>query len=290
MPELPEVEHLRLTLVPRLLGRSFSAARVHRRDVIIGPQDPPGGFSRSRRRRRPRGLSPGSLLVGATIRDLHRTGKQLAIVAEDGRAVCIHLGMSGQLRWRESESPYRRAEHEHLTWRLDDGSRLIFRDPRRFGGVWLFDSLADLQARRWSGLGPDAMTITADQLLAALAGSHRPLKAALLDQSVIAGVGNIYADEALFAARLSPLRSAADVRPAEASVLVRAIQTIMQASIASGGSTLRDYVDGNGRLGTNQSRFAVYGRAGDRCFACGRALRALQVAQRTTVMCSGCQD
>jgi formamidopyrimidine-DNA glycosylase len=288
MPELPEVEHLRLSLIPRLVGHSVLAAQVHRREVVVVPGDPASGFSRARRGARPRRLGPNALLVGGTIASLQRTGKQLAVVAADGRAACIHLGMSGQLRWHGSAA-YRRARHEHITWRLEEGSRLAFRDPPRFGGVWLFPSFEELQEARWAALGPDALSLTPEELAERIAGSRRAIKAALLDQGVAAGVGNIYADEALFQAGVSPLRPARRLSRSELEALAGAIRGVMRASIGSGGSTLRDYLDGEGRHGTNQLRFAVYGRAGQPCVSCGRPLRALKVAQRTTVMCRACQ-
>ncbi len=289
MPELPEVEHLRLSLLPRLLGRTFTVARVHRRDVVVAPGDPPGGFARAKSTARPRRLDAVSLLVGAPIAELRRTGKQLAIIADDGRTACIHLGMSGQLRWHAPDGNRRNATHEHLTWRLDDDSTLVFRDPRRFGGIWVFPSIAALQTSRWSTLGPDALSITPDALSAGLLNSERPLKAALLDQSVIAGVGNIYADEALFMSRISPVRAASALHRKEVESLVASIRKIMLASINAGGSSLRDYLDGDGNRGENQRGFAVYGRGGEPCIRCSTPLASMRVAQRATVMCRTCQ-
>lgn len=290
MPELPEVEHLRLSLLPRLLGRTITLARVHRRDVVVAPGDPPGGFARAAGTPRPRRLGPAALLSGARVAELRRIGKQLAIIADDGRTACIHLGMSGQLRWHAADNNRRNATHEHLTWTLDDRSTLIFRDPRRFGGVWVFPSIAALYASRWSGLGPDALSITTEELASGFQSSKRPLKAALLDQSVIAGVGNIYADEALFASRISPLRPASDLRRKEVEALAASIRKIMLASINAGGSSLRDYLDGEGNRGQNQHRFAVYGRGGEPCTVCARPLASMRLAQRATVMCSACQS
>jgi formamidopyrimidine-DNA glycosylase len=288
MPELPEVEHLRLSLAPRLLGRGVRSVRIHRRDVVVAPGDPPGGFSRASHTQRPRRLGPAALLAGTTVAELRRRGKQLAIIGADGRVVCVHLGMSGQLRLLPG-SDRQVAPHEHITWRLDNGTRLVFRDPRRFGGVWTFPSVADLERQRWACLGPDALTVTAGQLRASLCGVRRAVKAALLDQSVIAGVGNIYADEALFAAGVSPLRQALGVESDEVAKIAGAIRRVMAASIAAGGSTLRDYRDAEGNKGNNQFHLTVYGRGGEPCPGCGRALRQLRLAQRATVMCDRCQ-
>jgi formamidopyrimidine-DNA glycosylase len=288
VPELPEVEHLRLSLIPRLVGRMVRDVRVIRRDVVITPGDPAGGFARSAGAARPRRLTQRSMLAGGRIVELKRIGKQLAIITADDRALCVHLGMTGQLRW--SHDAAKDSEpHIHIAWRLDDGSSLSFRDPRRFGGIWTFPSSERLIADRWSLLGPDALTIDAVQLAARLAGRRCAIKAALLDQSIVAGIGNIYADEALFAARLSPIRPAGSLKTSEASALVSAVQRILHASIAAGGSTLRDYVDGEGTRGENQRAFLVYGRAGSPCTACNAILISRQVAQRTTVWCPACQ-
>lgn len=273
MPELPEVESVRVSLRP-LVGRRIVAASLHRADVCITPT---GGRARQ-----------VDLLVGLSIVELRRRGKQLAIVAEDGRTLVVHLGMSGQLRLlRRGEDPTQR-DHVHAAWSIDDGSQLTFRDPRRFGGLWLLPSRAALDAR-WAGLGPDALDITTEELADAARGSRRAIKALLLDQGALAGVGNIYADESLFAARIRPTRFAHRIRPEECRCLATAIRETLRGAIRAGGSTLRDYVNAAGRSGEAQHRHAVYGRAGEPCMACGKTLRCTTIAQRTTVFCTGCQ-
>jgi formamidopyrimidine-DNA glycosylase len=295
MPELPEVEHTRRTLEPHLVGRTVVAARLLRRDIAVAPGDPPGGFSRSRTRRHdaPRRLTRADLLAGERIARLDRRGKQLAIVADSGRALLVHLGMTGHLAWRPPGDRAPAPPHVHATWTLADArgrdaGRLIFRDPRRFGGLWILRSPEDLAAR-WAALGPDALTITPHDLAARLAATRRPIKAALLDQSTIAGVGNIYADESLFLARIHPATPADRLTADQVAALAAAIRQVLHESLDAGGSTLRDYLDATGRAGAYQDAHRVYGRAGLPCPACGTTLLALRLGQRTTVACPSCQ-
>jgi formamidopyrimidine-DNA glycosylase len=275
MPELPEVERVRLTLAPLLATRQIHAVRLARRDIVHGR------------------ATARDLLAGAPSVRLARRGKQLAMIAPDGRTVVVHLGMSGQLFWTAPGARLERGDHVHASWTLREGDapggRLVFRDPRRFGGLWTFPSPQTLEETRWAGLGPDALTIDAEILRERLGASRRGLKAALLDQGVLAGVGNIYADEALFRARLSPLRPAGGLRRAQRNRLAAAITEVLRESIDAGGSSLRDYRDGLNHEGGFQRRHAVYGRAGQPCVHCGACLRSGLVAQRTTVWCARCQ-
>jgi formamidopyrimidine-DNA glycosylase len=283
MPELPEVESLRRSLEPHLLGRTVASAALRRRDICES-------YRAGRRTR----TTPADLLEGVTIERLLRHGKQLAIIADSGAVLCVHLGMSGQLLFspsppRGGPERGRPTSHIHALWTLQPTGHLYFRDPRRFGGLWTFDSLKALQDHRWSSLGPDALTITQKQLQSALEGSRRAIKAALLDQEALAGVGNIYADEALFLARIRPGRRVANLKASEVAALAEAIRTVLTRSIASGGSTLRDYRDANGQPGSTQQTLAVYGRAGQNCTRCLTMLKHAQIAQRTTVWCPACQ-
>jgi len=288
MPELPEVERLRRSLVPHLVGRTVASAVLLRRDVCEGFRSSrDGGVVRVR-------CGSRHLLMGGTIVELRRHGKQMAIVTDDGRALCVHLGMSGQVLW-QAGTPGEHRTHVHAEWKVrlqDNGpglGRLLFRDPRRFGGLWAYDTVQALEAHRWSRLGPDALEVTGEQLRDALRGTPRTIKAALLDQRVTAGVGNIYADEALFIAGLRPRRRAGLLGAADLTRLADAVRGVLARSIQTGGSTLRDYVDANGEAGHSQLEHAVYGRGGLACLECGKALRRGCVAQRTTVWCSGCQ-
>lgn len=283
MPELPEVEALRRSLVDRLVGRGVAAVRVARRDVITGP------------------AAAADLLAGRRITGLCRHGKQLALIGEadarglpangaTGPVVCIHLGMSGSVTHAASDATPPRP-HTHVTWTLDDGSQLRFADARRFGGLWTFPDLHTLQRQRWAQLGPDAMRITPGPFAAALRSTRRGLKAALLDQRLVAGLGNIYVDELLFRQRLHPLTPAAVIGGDAARVrrLVGAMRRLLRAAAKRGGSSLRDYINGRGEAGRYQLAHRVYGRAGLPCTRCRATLAAEPIAGRTSVWCPSCQ-
>jgi formamidopyrimidine-DNA glycosylase len=231
------------------------------------------------------------LLCGAAIDRLERRGKQLAIVSDHG-VLCFHLGMSGQLSYVPARQLPLRADHIHCEWLIDrDGrrGRLIFRDPRRFGGIHTFPTAEELHERRWRRLGPDALSISATALRQGLSGSRRSIKAALLDQQALSGVGNIYADESLFRAKLHPLTTCDALSAAQFSTLASAIRTVLRQAVAAGGSSLRDYVDGNGQPGWFALRHRVYGRAGQPCVTCRQQIEILSVAGRTSAFCRQCQ-
>lgn len=276
MPELPEVESTRRSLLP-LLGGRVIAVDLRRADVVEGPR------------------GPDALLAGSSILALHRRGKQLAIEGARG-VVLVHLGMTGQLEFSAADTHGRPTHdrHTHAVWSLElatpPGSSgvLWFRDPRRFGGLWTFASMRDVHAR-WAALGPDALTISGEELAHAVKGSRRAIKAALLDQGVLAGVGNIYADEALFRTGIRPDKLAARITREQSERLAAAIREVLGESIQSGGSTLRDYRDAAGKAGSFQSRHRVYGRGGEACAVCGTRLTQTTIAQRTTVYCRRCQ-
>ena len=327
MPELPEVECVRrgLAASPGFIGARVRDVRVLRRSVVIDDGDPRGGVSRQRRRagsgaaaQRP--VAPASLLAGCVIDRLERRGKQLAIIAHEPalgkhsrlgqpssreRALVVQLGMTGQLLLVASDDagePGARP-HTHVVWTLEPALgerrrrartrphlwRLLFRDPRRFGAVRIEPGVEALHERWDRELGPDALSITPGALATALSGRRRPLKAALMDQSLIAGVGNIYADEALFDARLAPRRRADRVTRDEVELLAPAIRRVLERAICAGGSSVRDYVASGGEPGSFQLEHRVYGRTGQRCVRCGGPLRSAVLAQRTTVWCPTCQ-
>lgn len=284
MPELPEVHRVMLTLEPCVVGRTVTNALLRRKDFC---EPPPGA----------RSVKPQDLLEGARINRLARHGKQLAIIADDDRTLCVHLGMSGQVRYRSADPACDPDDHKgddptkdhhvHAFWRLGK-DLLLFRDPRRFGGLWAFRSPAELAEHRWSHLGPDALTIL-PELLAPALESTRAIKAVLLDQAVLAGVGNIYADEALFRSGIHPERRSDSLVHTEIESLAASVRGVLAESIAAKGTSFRDYVDAEGNPGTNASLLRVYGRAGEPCFRCGERLSRLTVAQRTTVFCPVCQ-
>jgi formamidopyrimidine-DNA glycosylase len=271
MPELPEVESTRRSLRPRI-GARVSRVDLRRAQIVDGPR------------------TPEALLAGSTILGLHRHGKQLAIEGERA-VVLVHLGMTGQLVI--ASTPPQPDRHIHAVWSLvgvreTPVASLWFRDPRRFGGLWTFASMSVLR-QRWARLGPDALGVPDDALPDALAGSRRAIKAVLLDQAVLAGVGNIYADEALFRAGIRPTKPAARLTLAQSNCLTESLRQILAESIESGGSTLRDYRDAAGQAGSFQSRHRVYGRGGEPCLVCGTRLTRTTIAQRTTVYCRRCQ-
>jgi len=294
MPELPEVERVRMSLARRAPGRRAVSVGIWRKDVVRGE------------------ATPGALLAGDRVADVRRHGKQLALVGESGRCVCVHLGMTGSLCWGERDrategpsdqgqgqgrvpsvpgslGPSVPSDHVHITWAFDDGGSLRFRDPRRFGGVWTFPSVDALHRQRWGLLGDDALRVTPTRLHRRLQGTRRALKAALLDQHLVAGLGNIYVDELLFACGLSPGRRSDTVGVNEVRKLVRRMRTLLTRAVDAGGSSLRDYVDGDGVAGGFQGLHKVYGRGGAACRRCRAVLATAVVAGRTTVFCERCQ-
>jgi formamidopyrimidine-DNA glycosylase len=284
MPELPEIEHLRRTLEPHLLGARVESVRLHRPDIVRLPNS----------RQPMQAVGRHNLLAGAVIRKLERLGKSLAIVGGDGRTLVLHMGMTGRVTivpdGLSTRSSY---PHLHCEWRLRSARRrrlrMLFQDPRRFGGLWPFESVQDLHDRVWSRMGPDALTISAASLRERLARTRQPVKAALLNQSMLAGLGNIYADEALFRAGISPKRVPSRLARPQWAHLSRAIRSVLLDALASGGSTIRDYVDSSGRQGSFAVRHRVYGRGGLPCLRCGTLLRVANLGQRTTVYCARCQ-
>ncbi len=282
MPELPEIEHLKRSLEPVLVGARVRQVRLLRRDVAHSFTCD-GSYRRTRRR---------DLLLGETIESLTRHGKELTINSGTGPLVCVHLGMSGQLWYRPSRLHLQRRDHVHSIWWMDSSTasgRLVFRDPRRFGGLWTFPSTEALHATRWSRLGPDALSIGAQTLRHRLCQTRRPIKAALLDQHIVAGIGNIYADEILFAAQIHPLSISNSVSAADYRTLAHVIHSILRHAIAAGGSTTHDYIDGHGRPGSFAKYHQVYGRPLQPCVRCGRELQSIKVVQRTTIFCPQCQ-
>lgn len=272
MPELPEVECIRRALLP-LVGRRVESVDLHRRDIVENPPK--------------RGLS-ATLLAGDVIAGLHRHGKQLAVEGGAGRVVCVQLGMTGQLLVDEGASAKRPA-HVHAVWTLDDGRTLAFRDPRRFGGLSLYASMDAIRADRWAALGPDALDHRMGDLAAACKRSGRAIKDLLLDQSALAGVGNIYADESLFLARVRPTRRASRLTRAEIDGLSEAVRRVLARAVEAGGSTLRDYVRPDGAPGGAGALHLAYGRGGQPCVRCSTPLRRTTVGQRTTAYCPQCQ-
>ena len=278
MPELPEVETVMQGLRLRLEGRVLLRA-VARRPDMRWPL-PPGLVAR---------------LTGARVASFRRRAKYILMRLDSGWSVLIHLGMSGRML----VEPVGRNDitlHEHIELETDDGWRVGFVDPRRFGSVDLIETDREDSHRLLAGLGPEPLdeAFSSVVLDAALAGKKTPIKAALLDQKIVAGLGNIYVCEALFRAGISPVRLAASVPGVRARRLVPAIKLTLTEAIAAGGSSLRDYVQTNGELGYFQHAWKVYGREGKPCPACQHddscdGVRRIVQAGRSTFYCARTQ-
>ncbi len=257
MPELPEVETVMRGLRARLQGRLIQRAEVRRPDL---------------RWPMPAGLQ--GRLTGAAVLGFRRRAKYILMRLDGGDSVLLHLGMSGRMliRRRGANDPEAAGSvlHEHVEMETDDGWLVGFVDPRRFGSIDLVRTEAEDTHRLLAGLGPEPLddAFTPAVLSSALAGRRTPIKAALLDQRVVAGLGNIYVCEALFRAGIAPTRLASDVAGAQAARLVPEIKATLEEAIAAGGSSLRDYVQPDGELGYFQHAWRVYGREGEACPAC----------------------
>lgn len=274
MPELPEVETVCRGLRPALVGRRIASVRALRPDL---------------RWPLPEGL--GQALTGRRIEAVERRAKYILMRLDDGQAVLAHLGMTGSFRIRPANPARALLPHDHVVLETDDGTSITYHDPRRFGMIDLI--AAGGSHRLLAELGPEPLddAFDAAMLSAALKGKRTPIKAALLDQSVVAGLGNIYVCEALYRAGLSPRREAHTVTGARAKRLVPAIKDVLNAAIESGGSTLRDYVNADGGLGYFQHRFDVYDRLGQPCPRCGDGHSIGRIVQsgRSTFFCGNCQ-
>jgi formamidopyrimidine-DNA glycosylase len=273
MPELPEVETTARSLRPRLVGRRVSA--------IAGVDWP----------RMLPNTSEAELqlaLSGRQVRTVERRGKYLLVGFDDDQWLAVHRKMSGNLLLQKADIPAQR--HTHLSIQLDDGEQLRFVDARKFGRVYLFrsrDQLDDFLAER---LGPDSLIDLDEAVLAAkLHGRKARLKSLLLDQAFLAGVGNLYADEALWAARLNPLRTADSLSRREVNRLARAIKQVLVMGIERRGTSFSTYRDSDGSAGENQEFLNVYGREGQPCLRCGTPIRRILIGQRSSYFCPRCQ-
>ncbi len=270
MPELPEVESVRQTLMPRILGRRVAKVSAA-----------PGKLVRPDLASFRRGL------VGRRVLASDRRGKLLILELEGGAYWTVHLGMTGQVIMAASRP---RADHVHVTVEFDDqGERFFYRDVRRFGHLDFCPDRAALLAGPLANMGPDALGMAGGVFLERLAGRGAPLKGLLLDQRVLAGVGNIYADEALHRARLSPLCRASQVSGDDLLRLNQALQETLAESLAQGGSSVRNFVDAEGRPGTFQHAHRVYRRTGQACPTCGQPVEKIVLAGRSTHFCPNCQ-
>jgi formamidopyrimidine-DNA glycosylase len=294
MPELPEVETVVNDLRPQLVGRRIESLQLTRDPAI-----------RARLVRHPSPAQFLRRLRGRTIASVQRRGKYIVMPLEpaavgtfhgngalepSGERVIVHLGMTGHLRvWEPEETP---VKHTHFRALLDSGLELRYDDPRQFGRL-VVGSLDELIAARAfpARLGPEPIhgDLTEAEFEKLVKARRRPVKSALLDQSFLAGVGNIYADEACFRAGIRPSRWTHRLTVRERRALYAAIQEVLETSIAARGSSIINYVDGFGLRGSNQEKLLVYGRSGKPCLTCGTPLRGTRLAGRSTVYCRTCQ-
>ncbi len=293
MPELPEVETIVRLLAPRVEGRRIVSAELRLARILLSP---------------PASAFPG-LLEGRVIRKVFRRGKYILLDLGESTLV-VHLGMTGQLThspaaYREDPSFVRTVtglekargvhpvdRHTHLLLGLEGGERLLFRDPRTFGKLFLVPGAGWPDHPRLSILGEEPLDLEVGPFLrrgGLPAGSSRPVKALLLDQRVLAGVGNIYADEALFLSGIHPLTRVRDLAPDRLEALLKAVKSVLRKGLRNSGTSFSDYRKPDGSEGGNYERLLVYGRGGLPCRRCRTVLVKSVVAQRGTVHCPACQ-
>lgn len=278
MPELPEVETVRRGLIPRMVGHRIVRLHQRRRDLRLPL---PKRFAER--------------IEGRAVRAIDRRAKYLLLRLDDGHTLIIHLGMSGRMTLHDAKSAAEHplGRHDHVVFDIDDGWQVRFNDARRFGLMLLVADEAVPTHKAFKGLGPEPLETQFDGVALAgrLKGRRTPIKAALLDQKTLVGVGNIYACEALFLSGISPKRSAHTVQGARADRLAAAIKQVLLRSIDDGGSTLRDHIQPGGELGYFQTRFNVYDRTGAVCPTpdCGRPVKRLVQSGRSTFYCAHCQ-
>jgi len=299
MPELPEVETVVRDLRPQLSGRRVESLQVTRDQLVLG-----------RLIRYPTARQFVQRLRGRTITSVTRRGKYIVMPLQDAaqgheaarrheaaspngagaERLIVHLGMTGHLRlWEPEEAP---VKHTHVRLLLDSGLELRYDDQRQFGRLLLGTQPEIIAARAFPArLGPEPIhgDLTVDEFERLIHARRRPVKSALLDQSFLAGVGNIYADEACFRAGIRPSRWTHQLTLRERRSLYAAIQDVLENSIAARGSSIIDYVDGFGLRGSNQEKLLVYGRSGEPCLRCGTPLQGTRLAGRGTVYCRKCQ-
>ncbi len=273
MPELPEVETVVRGLSAPLVGRRLTRVMQYRADLRFP-------FPRDFAKR----------LQGRRVERLARRAKYILAHLDDGMVWITHLGMSGRLFVAQG-APGPPGRHDHVVITTDGGQTVIYQDHRRFGLMDLVSEERLAEHKMLRDLGPEPLgnEFNGAMLSAALAGKRTPIKAALLDQKLVAGLGNIYVCEALYRAGISPRRLARSVPGARAERLVAAVREVLRDAIAAGGSSLRDYVQANGELGYFQHEFEVYGREGEACRRCGGEIKRLVQSGRSTFHCGGCQ-
>ncbi len=286
MPELPEVETVRRGLTPAMAGRRITRCRLNRPDL-----------------RFPFPARMVERLEGQRVVQIDRRSKYLLVRLDGGESLLAHLGMSGRFSIEAEDgarqpgdfvhAPPANPVHDHVILELEGGVTIRYNDPRRFGFMDLFETGREADVRFLSVLGPEPNSneFSSAYLSAALAGRATPIKTALLDQSIVSGLGNIYVCEALFRAGISPRRKAASIAGKRADRLTPHIRDVINEAIESGGSTLRDFATADGALGYFQHRFQVYGRENEACFTsgCNGRIKRLVQSGRSSFYCSQCQ-
>ncbi|MDD2421606.1 MAG: bifunctional DNA-formamidopyrimidine glycosylase/DNA-(apurinic or apyrimidinic site) lyase [Heliobacteriaceae bacterium] len=273
MPELPEVETVRRTLAKHIVGRTICGVEIHLPKIVAAPFD--GDFVQT--------------VVGRRIIGLRRRGKYLLATLSGDRTLVVHLRMTGQWVACTLESPV--IPHTHVVFCLDDGKQVRFADLRQFGRLVVIPSDLVPTFGGLASLGPEplAADFTEQDFAGCLQGKKTKLKPLLLDQKFLAGLGNIYANEALARAGLHPDRPANELTASEKTALYQGIRTVLLDGIAAGGTSLRDYVDGEGRQGKFQAKLQVHGREGKPCQACGTPIVRVKRGGRSTYFCPRCQ-
>lgn len=270
MPELPEVETVARTLARRMTGLTIDRAAFARHDIIRAGADT---------------IEDG--LARRTILRVERRAKRILISLEPAGVLVVHLGMTGRLTVVDREQPVEAHTHARFSF-VDSELELRFRDSRRFGGLWFFDGHTPLTGARLGHVGPEPLEITLAEFRRILA-RRRQLKPLLMDQTVIAGLGNIYCDESLHAARLHPKRPGDSLSREESARLWRAVRRVLRRAIRFNGSTFMDYRDADGAEGRFQEMLRVYQRGGEACPSCGTTIVRFVLGGRSTFVCEACQ-
>ncbi|HEX3033262.1 MAG TPA: bifunctional DNA-formamidopyrimidine glycosylase/DNA-(apurinic or apyrimidinic site) lyase [Bacillota bacterium] len=273
MPELPEVETVRRTLEPGLVGQRITKVEPVTGKII----------------KQPAVCEFCSGLTGRQVAQVARRGKYLLVELEGNKCLVVHLRMTGQFTLVSPEQP--REKHTHVVFTLSNGRELRYVDPRQFGEMHLLprDNYASITGLRTIGPEPLGQLFQPEQLYRNLQGKKSKIKSVLLDQRVVAGLGNIYVDEALFRAGVNPERPAGTLTVEETEAVYSAVREVLAEGIEYRGTSIKDYVDGEGKSGSFQNRLKAYGRAGEPCFSCGSPMAKTKIGGRTTVFCPDCQ-
>ena len=273
MPELPEVETVKRTLTPLVNGKKIIRLEAPRPEILAHPAA--AEFAKR--------------VEGATLQELARRGKYLLLPLDNGATIIVHLRMTGRLLYNAADYPLQ--PHTHIIFHLEDGNQLRFSDTRRFGRIWLKEADEEDTFSGISKLGPEPFGAPfGSEWLADKLGKRKiNIKQGLLDQSVVAGLGNIYVDEVLYVAQIDPRRLTNQVSKQEWQRVAEAIPRILEQAIANNGTTFRDYVDGTGQKGSYMPFLEAYGRKGQPCRRCATPIEQIRLAGRSTCYCSKCQ-